>query len=125
MSLTKPLPPVCENRRFKFQKRSQRFIRAHNETLSVVAVCVCNKDRSPIGINSLGHSPNSTGFAEIVSGDFPDISFKSLRFSSPDEPLLPLWLASLYRLVRFLSSFDISNNTIKEGDGILELMLSA
>jgi hypothetical protein len=27
------------------------FIGMHNETLSVVAVCVCNPDRSPVGIN--------------------------------------------------------------------------
>ena len=39
------------NRRFKFHKRSQLFIRAHNETLSVAAMCVCNPDRSPVGIN--------------------------------------------------------------------------
>ena len=39
------------NRRFKFHKRSQLFIRTHNETLSVVAMRVCNPDRSPVGIN--------------------------------------------------------------------------
>jgi hypothetical protein len=39
------------NRQFKFRKRSQLFIRTHNETLSVVAVRVCNPDRSPAGIN--------------------------------------------------------------------------
>jgi hypothetical protein len=32
------------NRRFKFQKRCQLFLRAHNETLSVVAMRICNKD---------------------------------------------------------------------------------
>jgi hypothetical protein len=40
---------VC--RGFQFQKRSQLFIRVHNETLSVVAVGVCNPERSPVGIN--------------------------------------------------------------------------
>ncbi len=39
------------NRRFKFQKRSQLFIRAHNKTLSIVAMCVGDPDRSPVGIN--------------------------------------------------------------------------
>jgi hypothetical protein len=39
------------NRRFEFHKRSQLFIRLHNETLSVVAMCVCNPDRSAVGIN--------------------------------------------------------------------------
>jgi hypothetical protein len=39
------------NRRFEFHKRSQLFICVHNETLSVVPVCVGNPDRSPVGIN--------------------------------------------------------------------------
>ena len=39
------------NRRFEFHKRSQLFIRVHNESLSVAAMCVCNPDRSPVGIN--------------------------------------------------------------------------
>jgi hypothetical protein len=39
------------NRRFKVQKRSQAFIGMHNETFSVAAMCVCNPDRSPVGIN--------------------------------------------------------------------------
>ena len=38
---------VCS---FKLKKRAQLFIRTHNETLSVVAMRVCNPDRSPIGI---------------------------------------------------------------------------
>jgi hypothetical protein len=32
------------SRRFQFHKRSQLFIRVHNVTLSVSAVCVCNED---------------------------------------------------------------------------------
>jgi hypothetical protein len=39
------------NRRRKSKKRSQLFIRSHNETFSVVAVRVRNPDRSPVGIN--------------------------------------------------------------------------
>jgi hypothetical protein len=39
------------NRRFQFQKGGQLFIRTHNETLSVAAMCVNNPDRSPVGIN--------------------------------------------------------------------------
>jgi hypothetical protein len=39
------------NRRFKFHKRRQQFIRTHNETLSVVAMRVHNPDRSPVGMN--------------------------------------------------------------------------
>jgi hypothetical protein len=36
---------------FKFHQRSQLFIRVHNETLSVAAMCVRNPDRSPVEIN--------------------------------------------------------------------------
>jgi hypothetical protein len=39
------------NGRFEFQKASQLFIGTHNEPLSIVAMCVCNPDRSPVGIN--------------------------------------------------------------------------
>ena len=39
------------NRRFKVHKRSQLFIRTGNDPLSVVAMCVCNRDRSSLGIN--------------------------------------------------------------------------
>jgi len=35
----------------QFQKRRQYFIGVHNETLSVVAMPVCNPDCSPLGIN--------------------------------------------------------------------------
>jgi len=35
-----------------FHKSSQLFIRTHNETLSVVAVCVSDPDRSPFAINA-------------------------------------------------------------------------
>jgi hypothetical protein len=38
-------------RRFHFQKSRQLFIGAHNEALTVIAMCVCNPDRSPVGIN--------------------------------------------------------------------------
>jgi hypothetical protein len=45
------------------------FIRTHNETLSVIAVGVCNEDRSPVGNQSLRRSPTPTSFAEIVGDD--------------------------------------------------------
>jgi hypothetical protein len=45
------------NRRFQFEKRRQRFIRAHNETLSIVAKRVSNPDCSPFAIPPLRHSP--------------------------------------------------------------------
>jgi hypothetical protein len=36
--------------RLEFQKRSQLFIRVHNEALSVAAMCVNNPDCSPFAI---------------------------------------------------------------------------
>jgi hypothetical protein len=37
---------------FKFQKRTQLFIRTHNETLPIIAVRVCNPDCSTVGAAS-------------------------------------------------------------------------
>src|SRR4029453_3924865 len=42
-------PRAVTNRQFELHKRRQFFIRVHNQTLSVVAVCVCNPNRSPVG----------------------------------------------------------------------------
>ena len=50
------------NRRFKFQKSRQLFIRTHNETLSVAAMRVCSPDSSPAENQSLRHSPTETSF---------------------------------------------------------------
>jgi hypothetical protein len=59
--------PELSNRRFQFDKRSQLFIRTHNETLSVVAMCVCNPDRSPVRMNRCNTVSTPTGLAEIVN----------------------------------------------------------
>jgi hypothetical protein len=56
---------------FQFDKRRQLFIRTHNVTLSVIAVRVNNPDRLTVGINGCDTAPTPTGFAEIVSDDFP------------------------------------------------------
>ena len=59
------------NRRFQFQKRSQLFIRAHNET-AFRRRDVRLQSRSFARWNqSLRHSPTPTRFAEIVGDDFP------------------------------------------------------
>jgi hypothetical protein len=42
------LPPKSP---IRVSNRRQLFIRAHNETLSVAAMCVCNPNRSAVGIN--------------------------------------------------------------------------
>ena len=39
------------NRRFKFKKRRQFFIRVHNQTFSIIAVRIDNKDRLPLTIH--------------------------------------------------------------------------
>jgi len=36
---------------FEFEKRRQLFIQVHNETLSIIVMCVSNPDRSLVGIN--------------------------------------------------------------------------
>jgi hypothetical protein len=45
------ISPLQPDRRFKFHKRSQFFIRTHNEPPSVAAMRVRNPDRSPLGIH--------------------------------------------------------------------------
>jgi hypothetical protein len=40
-----------------FKKRSQLFIRAHNETFSVIAMSVGNEDSSPVGIHGWDATP--------------------------------------------------------------------
>ena len=76
-----PLKPVLREfvraQPLVFEKRGQLFIRVHNETLSVVAMCVCNKDSPPVGIGSCYTAPTPTGFAQIVSDDFPILQRES------------------------------------------------
>ena len=43
--------------RFEFHKRSQLFIRTHNEALTFAAMCVSNKDRSPARIHCCNAAP--------------------------------------------------------------------
>jgi hypothetical protein len=39
------------NRRFEFHKRGQQFICSYNQMFSVIAMRVCNPDRSPARIH--------------------------------------------------------------------------
>ena len=59
------------NRRLKFEKCRQLFLRAYNETLSVVAVRVNNPDRSPFVIYRRDTTPTPSCLAEIVRDDLP------------------------------------------------------
>ena len=54
-----------------FDKCSQLFNGTHNVTLAVAAMRVCNPDRSPLAIQGRNPAQTPTGFAEIVSDDFP------------------------------------------------------
>jgi hypothetical protein len=42
-----------------------------NKAFSVVAMCVCNKDCLPVGIDRCDTAPTPAGFAEVVCDDFP------------------------------------------------------
>jgi len=55
----------------EFKKRSQLIIGARDETVSVTAMRIDNKDGSPVGINRCDTAPTPTGFTEIISDDFP------------------------------------------------------
>jgi hypothetical protein len=55
--------------RFEFQKSRQLFVRTRNETLSIVAMCVCNPERLAFVIYRRDTAPTSTGFAEIQAID--------------------------------------------------------
>jgi hypothetical protein len=46
---------------FKFEKRGQLFIGVHNETPSVIAMCISNEDRPP------GRSPSAVAFRHSYS----------------------------------------------------------
>ena len=51
--------------------RSASFVGGDDEPLSVVAESISNEDRLSVGINRCDAAPTPTGFAEIVSDDFP------------------------------------------------------
>ena len=57
-------------RPLQFHKCSQLFIGTHDETLSV-AMRVHNPDRSPFKIQGGDPAQTPSGFAEIVSDEFP------------------------------------------------------
>jgi len=60
-------------RPFQFHKRSQDFIGAHDETLSI-AMRVSNPDCPSLTINGQNAAPTPSGLAEIVCDEFPSPS---------------------------------------------------
>jgi len=53
----------------------------HNEAPSVVAKCVCNPDRSPVGINHWDAVQTPTSFAQIISQYFTRGIFSPFFFT--------------------------------------------
>ena len=51
-----------------------------NEAVAVAAMRVCNPDCAPLRINGLNAAPTPTGFAEIVSDDFPVLHDRSFVY---------------------------------------------
>jgi hypothetical protein len=45
----------------------------YNEAFSIVAMCVHDPDYSSLAIHGCDAAPTPTGFAEIVSDDFPEL----------------------------------------------------
>jgi hypothetical protein len=73
-----------------------------DKALTVAAMCVCNPDRSPVGINRGDAAPTPTGFAEIVSDDFPVIHAAGLYLFAPG---LSVILRCLQYFLRNLLAF--------------------
>jgi len=72
---TKPISRMPRHRAqaTELEKCCQFLIGSNDESLSVVAVCISNEDRLSVGINRCDAAPTPTGFAEIVSDDFPEL----------------------------------------------------
>jgi hypothetical protein len=68
-----------DTRRFQCHKQSQLFIRSHNETLSVAAMCVSNEDRSPVSINGVHAAPAPTGWMKAAKDSNPDPARAKLK----------------------------------------------
>src|SRR4051812_47581244 len=66
----------------EFKKRSRLVIGPHDETLSVIAVCVNNSDRRPQESTAETQPQLQPGLAEIVSDDLPVVSLGSRRVMS-------------------------------------------
>jgi hypothetical protein len=51
--IRQPVKPIRRKRESPIRVPQKRlaFIRAHNEAFTVIAMRVCNPDRSPVGIN--------------------------------------------------------------------------
>ena len=57
------------------EKRGELFVGTDDESLSVAAMCVCNPDCSPFGINDSDPAQTPTGFLKITGNYFPVLHF--------------------------------------------------
>jgi hypothetical protein len=68
------------NLRFEFQKRSQYLVGVHNVTPPAVAVrASAIQTARPVGIDGRDAASTPSGFAEIVSDDFPILHAHDVR----------------------------------------------
>jgi hypothetical protein len=103
---------ACDS--FQFQKRSPLFVDVHNESLSIVAMRVSKENRSPFTVHGCDAAPRPSGFAQIVSDDFPVLHVDSiLRFSSVQSGHM-VSLGKLRADFPELASWTISNASSNE-----------
>src|SRR5881628_1538675 len=67
----------------RVRQTQSAFHRSAQRNASVIAVRVCNKDRSPARIHGCDAAPTPTGFAEVVGDDIPNTSSYVERGSFP------------------------------------------
>jgi hypothetical protein len=77
---------VDTSRPFQFQKRGQLFIGVHNEALPVATMRIRNPDRSPLRVQGGDAAAIPTGFAEIVTDDFPRLHPMLSVAPLPEQP---------------------------------------
>jgi hypothetical protein len=63
--------PLIDGDKPPFPIRGELFIGVHDETLSIVAVCVCDKYRSAFAVHRCDATPRPSSFAEIVRDSLP------------------------------------------------------
>jgi hypothetical protein len=89
---------------FEFDKRGQPFIGTHNETLPVVAMCVCNPDLSPVGINRWDPAPTPLIQTHRAQGRFQGVVNSGRAKSSA---ILTIW-GAFYSFLNFMQAADFS-----------------
>jgi len=79
--------------------------RFSDRMLSIAPMRVCNESRPPVGINRSRHSPTPTGFAEIVSDDFPLLHASAASFL--EDGTVALLVVGQVKSVLFCELLDL------------------